>query len=117
MFKFLLSLLFLIVFSVSCQTIHYTNKKSEVPAHYAHTQWHHIGLLGLLEFSPPVNVKARCGNAGWKAVRTQKNILQAVTGAVASAIAMRILQMAHPLLGHFGNVYSPEEVSVSCKSS
>ena len=116
MFTFLLSLLFLIVFSVSCQTIHYTNK-AEVPAHYSHTQWHHIGLLGLLEFSPPVNVKARCGNKGWKAVRTQRNILQTVAGVVASAIASRILEMVHPILGPFSSVYTPEEASVSCKSS
>ena len=116
MFRFTFSLLFLIVFSVSCQTIHYTNK-AEVPTHYTHTQWHHIGLLGLLEFSPPVNVKARCGNEGWRAVRTQKNILQALATGVATAIAGRLLQMVHPLLNSFGNVYSPEEASISCKSS
>lgn len=111
MFRSALSLLFLIIFSVSCQTIHYTNKESEVPGYYDYTQWHHVGLLGLWELSPPVNVKARCGNKGWKAVRTQTNILQVLAKIIVLTIADRILP---PVLS---NLYSPEEASVSCKSS
>ena len=114
MFKLFLS--FLIVFSVSCQTIHYTNK-SEVPHQYTYTQWHHIGLLGLLEFSSPVNVKAKCGDKGWKAVRTQKNVLQALTTGLVSLVVGGILRHISLIFVRLGNVYSPEEVSVACNNS
>ena len=116
MYKLSLSLslslsLFLLIFSVSCQTIHYTNK-SEIPHHYTYSKWHHIGILGLMEFSPPVNVKETCGQRDWKAVRTQKNFLQAlVSGAIAGA-----LNMVYNGLGSLG-LYTPEEVSVACNNS
>ena len=116
MLRLFLSFLFLIVFSVSCQTIHYTNK-SEVPHQYTYTQWHHIGLLGLIEFSSPVNVKAKCGEKGWKAVRTQKNVLQALTAGLVSSVVGQLLRKISPTLGILGNVYSPEEVSVACNNS
>ena len=110
MFKILLPLLFLIVFSVSCQTIHYTNK-SEVPVGgYSYSQWHHIGVLGFVEFSSPVNVKAACGDKGWKAARTQKNILQGLMAMSISVIALYI----YPGLGAVNLIYTPEEASVAC---
>ena len=110
MFKFPLFLMAL-VFSISCQTIHYTNK-SEVPYNYTYSQWHHIGILGLMEFSPPVNVKASCSNKGWKAVRTQTNVLQAlVKGVIAFALDQVSLGLGKLSL------YSPEEVSIACDRS
>lgn len=60
------------------------------------TAWHHIGVFGLVEFSEPVNPKQAC-RGGWKYVKTERNIFQ---GLIASV---------------FGSLYSPMDVSVSCK--
>lgn len=62
-----------------------------------------------MEFSPPVNVKAICANKDWKAVRTQRNILQSLAGAV-SLLALNFVKQG---LGAI-SLYTPEEVSVAC---
>ena len=113
MFKAVL-LVFLSFFLISCQTIHYVNSESEIAptGHYEHVKWHHIGLWGLWEYSPPVNVEALCGDKGWKQVRTQRNILQVlVTGVLPS-----ILKQINDFLALI-SWYTPEEVSVSCGSA
>ena len=114
MFKrlFLLPLLAFSLFS--CQTIHYVNGGGAPPHHYELVQWHHIGVLGLAEFSPPVNVKVICEDDGWRAVRTQTNIAQ---GAVKEIVPY-FLNSIMPLTGQVLKIaYSPEEASVACGGS
>ena len=112
MFKLLLPFL-LIIFSVSCQTIHYTKKSGASVHYYTYSQWHHVGILGFVEFSPPVNVKMTCEDKGWKAVRTQRNVLQGLMSLAISASS----QFVYPALGLINFIYTPHEVSVACNNS
>ena len=105
-------------FLCSCQTIHYVNSGEEggfaQGGLYEISKWHHIGVLGLVEYSSPVNVPALCGEgAGWKAVRTQTNIAQGAVKGVAPAILNHVISGLGSI---FQFAYTPEEVSVSCGS-
>ena len=114
MFKRFFFLLFSAFALLSCQTIHYVNGEESggaPPLRYETAQWHHIGLLRLVEFSPPVNVKSICGKEGWRAVRTQTNIAQGVVQNIAPAVLSAVSQGLGSLLTF---LYTPEEVSVSC---
>ncbi len=62
-------------------------------------QWHHIGIIRLVEYSKPVDLNAQCDGKGWNAVQTRTGPLQVLIGAI-------------PYVSTF---YSPEEVQISCK--
>ena len=117
-----------------CYTMHFV--KDHQPVRYTSTQWHHIGILGLVEFSDPVNLRSVCnGEDRWQAVRVQTGFLQGLVrwipipidtnsnALVGLAIdGPRLVNVKDSLtslgLINFSNVgtfYSPEEVSISCK--
>ncbi|MDW8189885.1 MAG: hypothetical protein RMK80_02815 [Pseudobdellovibrionaceae bacterium] len=89
----LLGLLFLIL--SSCHTIHLKNGKT-YNKQYDTADFHHIFVLGFVEFSDPVVPQNMCPN-GWDSVRTRTGPLQILVGAFT------------------GPIYSPREVSVACK--
>lgn len=91
-------ILFILLSFSSCYTIHFIRtSKYPAPVEYEFTKWHHIFLLGLFEFSDPVDLRAMCSKRGsWYAVRVQTGFSQ---GLVKSSI---------------GDIYSPEQVSVQC---
>ena len=83
------------LFLGACSTIHFHNGEDATKA-YEQENWHHIGVLSLVEFSDPVNLKQACEDSAWESVRTQKAGLQVLVHLLA------------------GWIYSPEEVSVAC---
>ena len=106
-------LVFLFLLS-ACHTVHFTKKPSVFPKSYPQSNWHHIGFLGFMELSKPVNLKRLCPRKSWRAFRVQTGFFQ---------IVARILG---PLFGDLrgegpvayipiGLIYSPEEVSVICQ--
>ena len=116
--KFIFLFLSLFLFS-SCYTM-YFSKENSVPISYKNTQWHHIGLLGLWEFSDPVNLKKICPKGSWESIRVRTGLLQGLVRyiplgwyQVNNPIPIEWLPHIH-LLGFTGLLYSPEEVSVSC---
>ena len=116
MMKTLFILLVSLIILPSCYTIHFT-KGDKVPSYYQTSQWHHIGLLGLMEFSKPVNLKALCPADSWDGVRVQKGFLQGLVSLISIPIGgtTNIGGVAYPQTVSVGTFYSPEEVSVSCK--
>ena len=60
-----------IFFLSSCYTIHFNRDSSSSTGSYQSSQWHHIGLLGLLEFSSPVNLQEFCPADSWESVRVR----------------------------------------------
>ncbi len=108
--------LLLLAFSfLSCHTIHFVNSgESAAAAGAPHdsAQWHHIGVLGLVEFSPPVDVQEICGDRGWRSVRAQTNIAQGAVKHIAPGVLSYIIAGLGPVLSF---IYTPEEASVSCK--
>ena len=68
-----------------CYTMHFV--KEHRPAVYNYTQWHHIGILGLVEFSDPVNLRSVCsGEDRWQAVRVQTGFLQGLVSWIPLSI-------------------------------
>lgn len=92
---------FFLFFLSSCYTIHF-RRAGWSGEDYQFSQWHHIGFMGLMEFSPPVNLKAVCSESSWGAVRVQTGLLQGLVKTLSIPITII-------------NFYSPEEVSISCK--
>ena len=113
--KPILILLCLLLSLNSCYTIHFTKRSEQPPQNYEFTRWHHIGLAGLLEFSPPVNLKEICSEkeTSWSSVRVQTGVIQ----GLVQGIFIPFPSPQSPL-GYFpidiGSFYTPEQVSVQC---
>ncbi len=45
-------------------------------------EWHHIGALGLVEFSEPVDLKRYCPAKGWSALETENSFLSGLVSSV-----------------------------------
>ena len=118
MIKNLAFVLSLFLFLSSCYTIHF-KRTAKLEVSYQVKKWHHIGLLGLMEFSSPVDLKSICPEKGWSSVRTQKGILQGLVGnlAIPTGATQTIpdTDITYPVTFSLGAFYSPEEVTVSCK--
>ena len=104
-----------LLFLPACHTVHFTKKPAVFPKSYSQSKWHHIGFLGLIELSQPVNLKEFCPRKSWKAVRVQTGFLQMAVRALGP-----VFQDLYGVKGSFfmipiGAVYSPEEVSVLCQ--
>ncbi len=63
-----------------------------------YSEWHHDGILGLVEFSDPVDLNARCEGNNWQTIRTQQTFVQGLIGVV-------------PIVGA---LYNPQEAAYSC---
>ena len=62
-----------------CSTIHLHNSKSG--GGRTAEEWHHDGILGLVEFSDPVDLSNRCPG-GWNTVTTQRTFVQGLVGTI-----------------------------------
>lgn len=79
-----------------CYKIDYLNGPSDPYA--AETQWHHIGIWGLVEFSNPVRLNQVCPN-GWGKVHNERSFLNGLVSWI------------------IGNgLYTPYTVEVHCAS-
>lgn len=79
----------------SCSTIHY--RFDNQPDGTGGSQWHHIGIFQLVEYSDDVRVKEKCAN-GAHEITSRRNPIQAVLSLI-------------PWLGW---VWSPTEVHIEC---
>jgi|GEM_PF-2600141 len=105
--KLFLALALLITLS-GCYRIQIQNGARPERQDFEQGQWHHIGVIGLAELSPPVDLSKQCmSNVGigrgatekneqWKTVQIQKSFLQGITQILT-----------------FG-LYSPFDVNVQC---
>ena len=151
MIKKLSLLAFCILFLSSCYTIHFKRTSRSVKD-YQVKKWHHIGLGGLMEFSPPVDLKSICPKDSWQAVRSQTGFLQGLVRLISisagvgfsnfvsagsetsfetslrdlSNSAVEISSSSAVGASSFsavsasislGQLYSPEEVAISCRAN
>ena len=102
-----------------CYTIHFIKDNNYPTGEYTYTFWHHIGLLGLLEFSQPVDLKSICGNVNqWKSVRVQTGFLQGLVKTITVPVGVHYdanLNINVPYGPSLSTFYSPEQVSISCE--
>jgi hypothetical protein len=94
-------LLALALAASGCSTITFKTKNPEAPRRGGEfpSEWHHSGVVNLVELSPPVDLTDRCGRgARWAWVKTQVGPAQAIVCVI----------------GALGVVYCPWEVEVAC---
>ncbi len=95
----ILGALFVASMATGCHKIYYHNGGPMVANKSAATvnEWHHIGVIGLVEFSEPVDLKRYCSGKEWSAVETENSFLTGLVSALTYAL------------------YSPREANVVCK--
>lgn len=91
-------LLFFIIFTSGCTTLHFDNGQQQ-EASVTKEEWHHNVVLALFEVSDPVNLKEECGDKQWTSVQTE---LTFANGFVST------------LVNIFLPVWYPKTVEVSC---
>jgi hypothetical protein len=66
-------------------------------AEHPHREWHHIGIIRLVEFSDPVDLYERCKGKEWTSVETELTFIQGVIAFLP-----------------YNYVYHPREVEWAC---
>jgi hypothetical protein len=94
-----LGALLLACVTTGCHKIYYHNGGPMVANKNAAlvNEWHHIGAIGLVEFSEPVDLKRYCAEKGWSALETENSFLSGLVSGVTYGL------------------YTPREANVVCK--
>jgi hypothetical protein len=72
----------LMVFSLgACSTMYFDNGSSATRS-LDMSEWHHDGVIRLVEFSSPVDMSNRCESKGWKSIKVEKSFVQGLAGSV-----------------------------------
>ena len=98
---FILAMTFVLA-SLGCSTIYFhqgSNKDTSVD----HDEWHHDGILRLVEFSPPVDMANRCEGKNWSNIKVEKSFLNGLATILRrirlrSAIATAFLASVWPMI-------------------
>jgi hypothetical protein len=95
----ILSAILLLGAASGCSTIYFHNGGQTGYA-TEESEWHHDGVFGLVEFSDPVNMSARCEDSkhGWDTVKTERTFLNGLVSGLTWSL------------------YDPWEVSMSCNN-
>lgn len=93
--KKLMIALGLVVGLSGCATIHFDNAPTTTTKN-PYSEWHHDGILRLVEFSPPVDMNNRCDGANWVTTKVERNFVQGLAAVVTWGI------------------YDPWDVSYAC---
>lgn len=92
---------------LSCQTIRFSNSSRDLASHedlYKVNKIHHIGILGLVEYSDPVMPKRICSNKKIISVQTEVDLKIWAIGVVGYILSGGLASL----------VYTPMAVSVYC---
>ncbi len=80
-----------------CSTIYFQRDAQTTSTQYE--EWHHDGILGLVEFSDPVDMNQRCNGSSWKTIKTEETFVQGLVRGVTWSL------------------YDPWMVSYSCNKT
>jgi len=69
----------------ACSTIYFDRGKAS-PTALENSEWHHGGILRLVEFSSPVDLHERCEGKNWESVRVHQSFVAGFVSAVAAGI-------------------------------
>jgi len=109
--------------------MHFVRGEGTASVRYTHSQWHHIGVLGFVEFSEPMKLDSVCDEMDqWQAVKVETGLLQALVRFIPIWVFPNEFQYRQLDISKFlfplnvipfplNVVYSPEQVSVACLSS
>ncbi len=85
----------LLVSSSACTTIYFHRDASQNTMTEM-AEWHHDGILRLVEFSDPVDMSKRCESKPWKDIKVEKDFVKVLA------------------TGASWGLYDPWEVAYSC---
>jgi hypothetical protein len=71
----------LLIGASGCSTLHFDN--GDASTEYTYREWHHNGILDLVEFSSPVDMRARCGGDDWQSVKVEKSFTNGLADAIS----------------------------------
>ena len=71
-------LVWTLILSSGCATMHFTNGPVPVEDEYDH--WHHIGILRLVEFSAPIQLAKSCKVNQWNSVTVEQEFVHGLVG-------------------------------------
>ena len=97
--KILISALSIVTLAVSgCNQIYYHNGTASVAnkSMAEYNEWHHVGVFGIVEFSPPIDIKGHCPR-GWDTIQTENSFLSGLVSGVTYSL------------------YTPREANLVCK--
>lgn len=88
-------LLAITVLLSSCSTMYFDNgsPSSSMEA----SQWHHVGILRLVEFSSPVQTSKVCSEGDWQSIKVEKPFVHGLVTSISYGL------------------YDPWNVEHSCK--
>ena len=94
--------LFIIIMMITtgCTRIYFDNGIPTPNPSSIHTKWHHNVAFGLMEISPPVNLKKACQSKQWSSVKTEIS--------ASNLIAILIVNSRAPL-------WYPKKVTIRCQ--
>ncbi len=61
----------------ACSTMTFVNGP-EMDETVEREQWHHLGINGMIEYSPPMNVVYNCANQQWDSVTVELSFFNAI---------------------------------------
>ncbi len=80
-----------------CFKISFQNGPQQPSQSFKQGEWHHDGVLGLVEFSDPVDLHERCDGRAWNTIKTHKTFVQGLVGGLTYSL------------------YTPWDVAYSCR--
>ena len=92
--KILVIFSMILSFATGCSTIYFHNGNTNHIIQ--NSEWHHDGIMRLVEFSDPVDLNSKCNSADWTSIRTEKTFINTLASSVS-----------------FG-LYDPWDVSFGC---
>ncbi len=90
-----ISALALALLFTGCSTIYFHRGSQNAPV--TASEWHHDGIVRLVEFSPPVDMADRCVGDAWTTVKVEKNFIQLLASSFSYSL------------------YDPWDVAYACK--
>jgi hypothetical protein len=66
-----------------CSTLVFTNGSRSTNS-FDRGGWHHVGILRLVEFSEPIDLKRSCNEEDWEAIRVEQTFVNGLVRMVSS---------------------------------
>lgn len=65
--------IFTLLLVSGCSTMYFDNGAADNSTEYS--QWHHVGIIRLVEFSEPVQTSKVCSKSDWSTIKVEKSFI------------------------------------------
>lgn len=74
--------LVLVIGLMGCHTMHFANTSGQ-PSGEDFSEWHHGGILRLVEFSSPVDLDDRCDGNPWTSATVERSFVNGLASSIS----------------------------------